>query len=491
MSQSVEINLNLHHKQAIALDTEATEVLYGGAAGGGKSHLMRVAAIMWCGAIPGLQVYLFRRIRDDLIKNHMEGPHGFRAILAPWVLCGFVRIVDDEIRFWNGSKIYLCHCKDAKDVYKYQGAEIHVLLIDELTHFTDEMYRFLRNRVRMVGINVPAHYANKFPRILAGANPGNIGHLFVKRTFVDGSESYDVRKMPADEGGMKRQFIPALLEDNPSMLQDDPEYEMRLEGLGSAQLVQAMRYGNWDVVEGAFFDCWDAKRHVVRPFTIPEGWMRFSSMDWGSAAPFSVGWWAVATEPKTVENGAGGKVTIPRGCLVRYREWYGASKPNVGLKLHAEQVAEGILSREKKGEVSYRVLDPAAFAEDGGKSLAHRMSEKGVHFRPADNARVAGRGAMGGWDQMRARMVGDGDGNPMIVCFSTCHDSIRTIPALQHDSTRPEDVDTDGEDHAGDEWRYGCNSRPWARPVKPADARPRDGYKRAATDSSQGWRTAT
>ena len=105
-------------------------------AGGGKSHLMRVAAIVWASAIPGLQIYLFRRIRDDLIKNHMEGPKGFRSILAAWVLCGFCKIVDDEIRFWNGSKIYLCHCKDEKDRFKYLGAEIHVLLIDELTMYS-------------------------------------------------------------------------------------------------------------------------------------------------------------------------------------------------------------------------------------------------------------------------------------------------------------------------------------------------------------------
>ena len=492
MSQSAAINLNLHRKQHIALETDATEVLYGGAAGGGKSHLMRVAAIMWCAAIPGLQVYLFRRVREDLIKNHMEGPKGFRAVLAGWEQCKFVRIVDDEIRFWNGSKIYLCHCKDAKDIYKYQGAEIHVLLLDELTHFTEEMYRFLRNRVRMVGVDVPAQYKGKFPRILAGANPGNIGHLFVKRTFVDGAETYDIRTMPALEGGMKRQFIPALLEDNPSMGADDPGYEMRLQGLGSKELVEAMRYGNWDVIEGAFFDCWDAKRHVIKPFEIPKGWMRFRSGDWGSAKPFSFGWWAVVSDPYVAETRDGGKVTLPRGCMVRYREWYGASKPNEGLKLYAEAVADGILTREQKSEVSYGVLDPAAFSEDGGESIAARMGKKGVHFRPADNARVPGRGAMGGWDQMRGRLVGDDDGNPMIVCFSNCHDSIRTIPALQHDKTRAEDLDSDMEDHAADEWRYACMSRPWVRKIDTTPKRPPDGYSRSSTTTSNsGWRTAT
>ncbi len=490
MSLSAELNLDLHDKQGIAFDTEATEVLYGGAAGGGKSHLQRVAAITWCTAIPGLQFYLFRRIRDDLIKNHMEGPKGFRSMLAGWVNCGFVKIVDDEIRFWNGSKIYLCHCKDEKDIYKYQGAEIHVLAIDELTHFTETMYRFLRNRVRMVGITLPANFAGRFPRILCGANPGNVGHLWVKATFVDGTGTYEQRRMPPEEGGMLRQFIPALLEDNPSMSQDDPGYENRLQGLGSKALVEAMRYGNWDVVEGAFFDCWDPKRHVVRPFQISDQWLRFGSMDWGSAKPFSVGWWAVVGDQTTVEGKDGNKIILPRGCIVRYREWYGASKPNTGLKLHADAVARGIKERENDDKVkpTYRVLDPAAFAEDGGESIAQAMAREKVTFIPADNARVQGRGAMGGWDQMRGRFVGDDDGHPMIVAFSTCHDSIRTIPALQHDAARPEDVDTDGEDHAGDEWRYACMSRPWVRKPKVDTKKPNDGYRRMTSTSQESWR---
>lgn len=497
MSAAATLDLNLHDKQGVAFETDATEVLYGGAAGGGKSHLMRVAAIVWCAAIPGLQVYLFRRIRDDLVKNHMEGPKGFRSMLAGWVQCKFVTIVDDEIRFWNGSKIYLCHCKDEKDIYKYQGAEIHVLLMDELTHFTESMYRFLRNRLRMVGVNVPEQYVGRFPRILAGANPGNIGHLWVKSTFVDNVRAFECRQMQPVEGGMLRQFIPALLEDNPSMTTDDPGYELRLQGLGSETLVQAMRYGNWDVVEGAFFDCWEPRRHIVRPFDIPKDWLRFMSGDWGSAKPFSFGWWAIATEPRQTENKDGQIITIPRGCMVRYREWYGASKPNTGLKLYADEVARGLAQREEKDgtKPSYRVLDPAAFAEDGGESIAAAMKTAktatgascGMYFKPADNARVSGRGAMGGWDQMRGRLKGDMDGNPMIVTFSTCHDSIRTIPAMQHDQARPEDMDSDGEDHAADEWRYGCMSRPWVRPVAEKTTPKHDSYKRPS-QSAESWR---
>ena len=156
------------------------------------------------------------------------------------------------------------------------------------------------------------------------------------------------------------------------MTRDDPGYENRLLGLGSEALVKAMRYGDWDIIEGAFFDCWNKARHVIRPFEVPATWMRFRSMDWGSARPFSVGWWAVTSDPHEVTNTLGDKLIIPRGCMVRYREWCGSSKPNVGLKLHAEVVADGIVSRETKGEVSYGVLDPAAFAEDGGKFAMRR-----------------------------------------------------------------------------------------------------------------------
>jgi hypothetical protein len=172
VAQHAAIDLRLHPRQGDALNSRATEILYGGAAGGGKSHLMRAAAITWCASIPGLQCYIFRRISDDLIKNHLEGPAGFRAMLAPWVDGKLVEIVEGEIRFWNGARIFLCHCKDAKDVYKYQGAEMHVLLIDELTHFQDDMYRFLRSRVRMVGLaragavrgRVPARAGRLQPR---------------------------------------------------------------------------------------------------------------------------------------------------------------------------------------------------------------------------------------------------------------------------------------------------------------------------------------
>ena len=173
---------------------------------------------------------------------------------------------------------------------------------------------------------------------------------------------------------------------------------------------------------------------------------------------------------------------LPRGALIRYREWYGASSPNVGLKLPAETVAKGVLERERymvedrpyQEKMDYSVADPSIFSSDGGPSIAERFIDEKVYFQRADNTRIPGKGAMAGWDQVRHRLVGtcerteDGavdwsSGRPMIYFFSVCHDLIRTLPAAQHDKARVEDLDTDGEDHALDDTRYACNSRPYAR----------------------------
>ena len=150
--------------------------------------------------------------------------------------------------------------------------------------------------------------------------------------------------------------------------------------------------GDWTAVEGQCFDCWSAK-NIVPSFTIPKHWLRFRSMDWGSYSPFSVGWWAVVGEEHKLADGR----VLPVGAIVRYREYYGSPNPNSsdkGLKLTAEQVAQGIIEREKDDpKLTYAVLDPSAFKEDGGPSIGHRINQKLIAakrpaFKKADNTRV-------------------------------------------------------------------------------------------------------
>lgn len=437
------LDINLHPKQGVAFNSTATEILYGGAAGGGKSFFMRAAAIIWCAMIPGLQVYLFRRTYDDLIKNHIEGSNGFRAMLAPWVLSGLVQIVESEIRFWNGSKIYLCHCEHEKHRFKYQGAEIHVLLIDELTLFTEVIYRFLRTRVRMTSITVPEQFAGCFPRILCGSNPGNVGHAFVKSTFImDGDEKVEplaIRQMSDEEGGMRRQYIPAVLDDNPSMEKDDPTYRARLRGLGNAALVKAFEKGDWDAVVGSYLEgIWDEDRHAVDPFPIPATWKVWRSMDWGFAKPYAVYWFAMD----------------PDGCIYLWRELYGyGGKADVGTREDAKEVGKKVAKIEEHDErmgYEYRQCpaDASIFADQGHqKTIAKLFREAGIKWVESfkgPRSRVNGA-------QLIVQLLREGK----LKVFRSCKHWIRTVPALMPDENNMEDVNSKMEDHAWDATRYG------------------------------------
>jgi len=460
------MRLELHAKQSFAFQSDATEILYGGAAGGGKSHLMRCCAIAWAVDIPGIQIYLFRRTYPDLWKNHMEGPSSFPALLAEWVASGFVKLnlSDGQVIFNNGSKIHLCHCQNEKDVFKYQGAEIHALLIDELTHFSETIYRFLRGRCRLGAFSksIPNKWIGQFPRIMAGANPGGIGHHFVKATFIDGVVPLTKRLMDKKDGGMLRQYIPARLDDNPTM---DEGYADKLSGLGNESLVRAMLDGDWEIVAGAYFTEFSRDRHVVKPFSIPLHWTRYRAFDWGSAKPFACYWIAVSD---------GSIPKYPHGALIVYREYYGMKEgePNTGLKMPADKVALEIKKKDQRETtegMGWGVADPAIFSEDGGPSIAESMRKEGVKWRKADNKRKAG------WEQVRIRLNGDDDGLPLLFVFETCVHLIRTLPALQHDDHDPEDVDSDQEDHGPDALRYGCMARPIVREESKASKGPKVG----------------
>ncbi len=463
----MSINFDLHPKQTFVLESEATEILFGGAAGGGKSHLLRIIAII-CGLyIPNVQIYLFRRLSPDLQANHMDGESGFRNVLAPLVASGDVRIVEDEIRFKNGAKIHLSHCQHEKDMYKYQGAEIHILLMDELTHFTETIYRFLRNRVRMppaVPDVVREIFGENFtlPKIICGSNPGNIGHTFVKQTFIDMLTPYEVKQMPPEEGGMLRQYVPALLEDNPTLVMNDPGYEMRLQGLGSPDLVKAMRYGLWDITAGAALEKLRRDKHMIRNFEVPQEWTKFMVMDWGSSKPFSVGWYCVVDDNTTLKaKDEWPEKLIPRGALIRYREYYGWNgKPNEGCRLESGAVAKAILEMEEDAgeEMDYRVGDAAMWAEHDGPSVQQKMYEATEGRFLMEQSK---KGRSGNFEEIRARIVGDDDG-PMFYATIGCKHFWRTVPDLQLDARHPEKgPDTEQEDHVYDDVQYACASRPY------------------------------
>lgn len=452
--------LKLQYKQGLAFLSLATEILYGGAAGGGKSHLMRVAAIAWCVLIPGLQVYIFRRTFPDLFKNHMTGPTSFPVLLADWMQSKWCKINyrDNEIRFYNGSIIHLCHCQYEHNVYDYQGAEIHVLMIDEITQWLESMYTYLRGRVRMIGITPPPEYAGLFPRILCSGNPGGIGHNWVKAMWIELAKAMSIRTMPPSEGGMRRQFIPALLTDNPRLIEQDPLYSDRLSGLGSPALVRALREGDWDIVAGGMFDdVWKKEIHIIQPFEIPPSWPIDRSFDWGSAKPFSVGWWAESDGTEFYQ--AGRRTSVPPGTLFRINEWYGWNgKPNQGLKLSDAGIAQGIVYRQEEMGIHHRVspgpADSSIFTEVNGDSPALIQERHGVTWVPADK-RPGTR--VHRWSLMRERFQNSLKPRmeePGLFIFDNCQQFIRTVPVLPRDLKKPDDLDTDAEDHVADDSGY-------------------------------------
>lgn len=438
------------------------EVFFGGARGGGKTDGMLGDWLshqdQHGGQASGLMVRRTLRDLEDTIKRSRE--------IYPHMGARFHE-QDKVWKFPSGAEIKFRYLDKDSDADHYQGHSYSRVYVEELTQFVSPTPVMKLMATLRSGAGIPCGFR-------ATGNPGGPGHQWVKARYIDPAPrgwvvQEDKFSNPWTRTAVTRQrvFIPSRVTDNRYL---GDEYIANLQMSGSPQLVRAWLEGDWSVIEGAFFSEWSNEKHVIAPFEIPQSWTRFRSADWGSAHPFSIGWWAIVPDDYRLAN----SMILPRGAIVRHREWYGAEKPNVGIKMPAEKVADGILAKEidEQADIEYGILDPAAFASDGGPSIAERMASRGVYFRRADNARVARRGALGGWDQLRARLIGNLDGRPMIYFFSTCRDAIRTIPTLQHDENRPEDVDTESEDHAADDVRYACMSRPYT-PEPEAVRRPK------------------
>jgi hypothetical protein len=437
--------------QKALVDCPIAEILFGGARGGGKTDgFLGKWAIKSQRYKRGFNAVFFRQEmpqQDDLIDRAKDI---YCRMGALWQQQKHVFLMP------GGGRVRFRPLESLQDAEKYQGQNLSDAAVEEAGNYPssapiDRLFGCLRSSA-----GVPV-------QLLLSANPGGPGHQWIKQRYIDpapGGMRVLVRDLP-NRRTHRAVYIPSKVTDNRILLAQDPGYVDRLYLVGSPNLVKAWLEGDWSVIEGAYFPEFSMQRHVIAPFAIPEHWARIRAGDWGSAKPFCFLWLAVSD---------GEIASIPRGALVAYREWYGWNgTPNVGCKMTARDVGDGI-RRLEQGEprISDEVLDPAAFSEDGGPSIAERMD---LNQRRADNARVARQGAMGGWDQVRERLNGDERG-PQLYLFSTCTHTIRTLPALQHDPQRAEDVDTDAEDHAADALRYGCMSRPWVRD-RPGTPKPR------------------
>lgn len=433
--------------QRALLSCPVFEALFGGARGGGKTDALLGDWAQHSSEYGEHAIGLVvRRSAKQLGEMFQRARALFQPLGAKFV--GSPETGGMRVTMPGGGRLIFAYLRKDSDADEYQGWSITRLYVEEVGNFPSPVPVFKLVACLRSGHGVPCCFR-------ATANPGGPGHAWVKARWIDPAPlGWKVIVDPVS--GRERVFIPSRVQDNPFLGKD---YVSNLRMAGNEELVRAWLEGDWNVMSGAYFPEWGT-RHVIPTRALPTHWLRFRSMDWGSARPFSVGWWAQSD----------GTEGIPRGAMVRYREWYGSNgEPNVGLKLTAEEVADGIKRREAGDELAFGVADPAIFASDGGPSIAERMSKRGVLWRPADNARVARGGAMGGWDALRARLKGE-DGKPMLYAMDVCRDLIRTLPMQQHDEARPEDMDSEGEDHAADETRYACMARPW-QPVR-VDAPP-------------------
>lgn len=429
------------------------EVFFGGARGGGKTEASIGDWLDHSGTYGEAAIGIFfRRKLVQLAEVIARTKQIFTKLGAKY---------NEQQKTWtmqNGARLKFAYLENDSDAEEYQGHSYTRLYFEEVTNFpSPDPIDKLRATLRS-GSGVPCGMR------LTG-NPGGPGHLWVKARFIDPEpagykviteecEVDDPDTGIATTVSLSRVFIPSKLKDNKLLMRNDPTYVLRLRQSGSAALVKAWLEGDWTMIDGAYFNEWDETLHVLPSYLwehkIPKQALRFRAMDWGSSAPFSVGWYVVS-------DGTWG---LPKGALLKYREWYGATGPNKGLKMEAGAVARGIKHRELGEHIQYGVAGHDIFIRNGGPSIMETMAINGCMWRKADNKRIPG------WEQLHNRLKGEtGEEGyvtvPMLYLLDTCVDTIRTLPVLQHDKNNAEDVSPDGEDHAPEETRYAVMSRPW------------------------------
>lgn len=445
-------------KQALFMKRWEDEALYGGAAGGGKSDCALAEALRQVGN-PHYKGLVLRKTYPQLADLIDRSQAIYKA--------AFPRAkYNDSKHIWrfpSGAQIVFGSLHHTKDRLNYQGKAYDFIDFDELTQFTWDEYSYLMSRNRPTGPGTRVY-------MRAQANPGGIGHAWVKSRFITPAPPmrtiYEDVKIRYPDGREEvrrksRVFVPSSVFDNAILMKNDPEYIARLAALPEQER-KALLYGDWDSFSGQVFCEWrndpdhyvdQLCTHVVAPFKIPPTWKIMRSFDWGYARPFSVGWYAI-------DHG---------GRIYRIRELYGCTgTPNEGVKWTASDVARKIRAIERddpnlSGKHISGIADPAIYQENGGESIGELMEREGVYWDKGDHSRIPGK------MQIHNRLAFDTEGRPSLYIFSTCIHAIRTLPALVYSQTDVEDVDTAGEDHIYDELRYIC----MAHPINPPPSEPR------------------
>ncbi len=436
-------------RQAEFMSRPENEALYGGAAGGGKSDALLVEALRQV-HIPHYKGLILRKTfpqLGELISRSLD--------IYPQAVRGAK--YNDSKHVWHfpsGAEIHFRSLQHNKDKHNFQGLAFDFIGFDELTHFTFDEYMYLFSRNRPTGAGTRVY-------IRATANPGGVGHAWVKERFIMAAppmqtvkEQLKVKDLDGKIRTLSRSrvFVPSTVFDNKALLSNDPNYLANLAMLPEAEK-QALLYGNWDSFSGQVFAEWkndpahyfDRKyTHVIDPFPIPPHWKIYRGFDFGYAKPFSVGWYAVDEEGK----------------MYRIKEFYGCTNtPNEGVKYNVSEIAEQIKEIEDstpdlKGKRITGIADPSIWDSSRGESIAEMFERYRVYWDKGDNKRLAGK------MQFHYRLAFDNNGECMFQVFNTCKHFIRTVPALCYSEKNVEDVDTAAEDHIYDECRYVFMSRP-------------------------------
>jgi phage terminase large subunit len=423
----------------------ADEVLYGGAAGGGKSEAMLYDAMANALRYNGSNIVMFRRTFPDLKRSLIERSYS----MFPKEVAKYNQS-DKVWTFINGSKIEFAYWDDDSNYMNYQGAEYDFIYWDELTQFKKEWYLYMLSRLRGSRNSIKR-------QCKAATNPGGIGHGWVLDRFIEVAPSETIyRPEPTEyqtKAGVKpltRCFIPATVHDNPALLKADPGYMARLMELPEAER-RALLEGDWYSFQGQYFKNFRRDKHVIEPFQPPKHWKRYRSIDWGFNDACAVYWHA----------------TDEDGHTFTYRELYinETLASDVADKIVELSVYVDEDGKEEKEVIKYTVASPDMWqtrgagtkVKDGevkGKSIAETFLEHGVPLIKADNSRVIG------WQRTAEQLKDAPDGTPVWQITSNCYNLVRTLPNLVRDDKKVEDIADYQEDHAAESCRYFWMSRP-------------------------------